>query len=70
VAKKKPDPNEPMEHHNIADFLRGKSSKILRHLSEEDKTSFIHKNGKPLVVVMSNERYERMKRAGVDINDY
>jgi len=70
VPEKKLDPKEPMEHHNIAEFLRGQSSIILRRLSEEDKTSFIHKNGKPLVVVMSNERYERMKRAGVDINDY
>lgn len=60
----------PMEHHNMADFLRGQSSKILTSLSNEDKTAFILKNGKPLAVVMSNERYERLLKAGIDINDY
>lgn len=29
----------PMEHHNMADFLRGQSSKILSSLSKEDKNS-------------------------------
>lgn len=60
----------PMEHHNMSDFLRGQSSKILTSLSNEDKTAFILKNGKPVVVVMSNERYERLLKAGIDINNY
>ena len=59
----------PMEHHNMADFLRGQSSKILSSLSKEDKTAFILKNGKPIAVVMSNERYERLLKAGIDINE-
>lgn len=63
-------PLVPMEHHNIGDFLRGQSSKILTAISEEDKTAFVLKNGKPLVVVMSNERYTRLLEAGVDINEY
>lgn len=63
-------PKVPMEHHNIADFLRGQSSKILTRLSNEDKTAFIQKNGKPIVVVMSNERYERLLKNGIDINEY
>lgn len=60
----------PMEHHNIGDFLRGQSSKILTAISEEDKTAFVLKNGKPLVVVMSNDRYTRLLKAGIDINEY
>ncbi len=60
----------PMEHHNIGDFLRGQSSKILTSLAESDKTAFVLKNGKPIAVVMSNERYERLLKAGIDINDY
>jgi len=59
-----------MEHHNMAEFLRGQSSKILTRLSQEDKTAFIQKNGKPIVIVISNDRYERMLKEGVDINDY
>lgn len=63
-------PKEPMEHHNIGDFLKGQSSKILTSIADADKTAFVLKNGKPIVVVMSNERYGRLLKAGIDINDY
>ena len=58
----------PMEHFNIGEFNRGQSSKLIRGLVEEDKTAFILKNGKPLAVVMSYERYERVVARGIDIN--
>ena len=61
---------EPMEHHNIGDFLKGQSSKILTSIADSDKTAFILKHGKPIVVAMSNVRYERLLKAGIDINDY
>ena len=59
----------PMEHFNIGEFNRGQSSKLIRGLAEEDKTAFILKNGKPLAVVMSYERYERLLAKCIDIND-
>ena len=31
---------------------------------------FVCKHGKPIVVVMSNERYERLLKADIDINEY
>ena len=60
----------PMEHLNIGEFNRGQSSKLIRSLSEEDKAAFILKNGKPLAVVISYKRYERMLAANVDIMDF
>ena len=60
----------PMEHYNMSDFLRGQASKIITAVAEEDKTGFILKNGKPLAIVMSNDRYERLLKAGIDINEY
>ncbi len=60
----------PMEHLNIAEFNRGQSSKLIRGLVADDKTAFIQKNGKPIAVVMSNARYERLLKKGVDINEY
>ncbi len=66
VSKKN---KSPMEHLNIAEFNRGQSSKIIRNLVEEDKTAFIQKNGKPIAVVMSYERYLRMYEAGIDISE-
>ena len=59
----------PMEHFNIGEFNRGQSSKIIRTLVEQDKTAFIQKNGKPIAVVMSYERYQRLFEKGIDINE-
>jgi prevent-host-death family protein len=59
-----------MEHLNIAEFNRGQSSKLLRELVEADKTAYILKNGKPMAVVMSYERYQRLCKEGIDINGY
>lgn len=60
----------PMDHLNIGEFNRGQSSKLIRGLATEDKTAFIQKNGKPIAVMMSYERYQRMFEQGIDINDY
>jgi prevent-host-death family protein len=71
VADKKANPKVPiMEHLNIAEFNRGQSSKLLRELVEADKTAYINKNGKPMAVVMSYARYQRLCEEGVDINEY
>ncbi|PLT74697.1 prevent-host-death protein [Mediterraneibacter gnavus] len=59
-----------MEHLNIGEFNRGQSSKLIRGLVEADKTAFIQKNGKPIAVVMSYERYQRMFEQGLDINEF
>jgi PHD/YefM family antitoxin component YafN of YafNO toxin-antitoxin module len=56
-----------MEHINIGELNRGQSSKIIRNLVGEDKTAFIQKNGKPVAVIISYERYQRMFESGIDI---
>ncbi len=60
----------PIEHMNIGEFNRGQASKLIRSLVEKDKTAFIQKNGKPMAVVISYERYQRMFEKGIDINDF
>lgn len=60
----------PMEHLNIGEFNRGQSSKLIRGLVEKDSTAFILKNGKPIAVLLSYERYERLLQEGIDINNY
>ena len=59
-----------MDFYNMSDFLRGQSSKIITKLFEEDKAAFVLKNGRPLAVLMSIERYERLMKAGIDITEY
>ena len=61
---------QPMEFYNMSDFLRGQSSKLITGLSEEDKTAFVLKNGKPVAILISHDRYERLLRAGIDIPEY
>ncbi len=60
----------PMEHLNIGEFNRGQSSKLIRNLAENDQTVIIQKNGKPIAVMISYERYERLLNLGIDINEY
>ena len=59
-----------MEHLNIGEFNRVQSSKLIRNLVEEDKAAFIQKNGKPIAVVISYERYQRMFEKGIDISEF
>ena len=61
---------KPMEHYNMSDFLRGHASQIITKVSEQDTTGYVLKHGKPMVVIISNERYESLLRAGIDINEY
>ena len=61
---------KPMEFHNMTDFLKGQASKIITNLSTKDNTAFILKNGKPLAVLISHERYERLLEAGIDITEF
>lgn len=60
----------PIEHLNIGEFNRGQASKIIRNLVEEDKTAFIQKNEKPIAVLLSYERYQRIFEKGIGINDF
>lgn len=70
MVEKKTKPKVPMEHLNIAEFNRGQSSKLIRSLVTDDKAAFIQKNGKPIAVVMSYARYERLLKEGIDINEH
>ncbi len=60
----------PMEHYNMSDFLKGQSSKIMTTISEKDHSGYVLKHGKPIVVIISNDRYERLLKKGIDINEY
>lgn len=59
-----------MDFYNMSDLLRGQSSKIITKLSEEDEAAFVLKNGRPMAVLMSIDRYERLMKVGIDITDY
>lgn len=59
-----------MQHWNIAEFNRGQSSKLIRELVQKDDVALIQKNGKPIAVVISYERYQRMFEKEIDITEF
>lgn len=66
---KKKEPIKEKELYNITEFNRGQASKIIRKISEEDETALVLKHGKPLAVVISIEKYNRLLGMGTDLKD-
>ena len=56
-----------MTLYNISMFLKGQASRIMTRLSSHDEVALVLKNGKPLVVVISYERYKRLSDQGIDL---
>ncbi|QZO76312.1 type II toxin-antitoxin system Phd/YefM family antitoxin [Helcococcus kunzii] len=69
MSKKKVTPIEDKTLYNIAEFNRGQASKIIRRISEEDETALVLKHGKPLAVVISIDKYNRLLEQGTDLKD-
>jgi len=70
LADKNTKPKVPMEHLNIGEFNRGQASKLIRALAENDSAAYVNKNGKPIAVIISHDRYKRLMEVGIDVNDY
>lgn len=68
-SKKKTNSIEDKTLYNIAEFNRGQASKIIRKISEEDETALVLKHGKPLAVVISIEKYNRLLGMDTDLKD-
>ncbi len=55
------------DNHTITEFLRGKASQIFDSVSESDSVVIVNKNSRPQNVIISYERYKRLKENGADI---
>ncbi len=51
------------EYHSVTELLRGQASKIITDVKNEDKVVIINKQNKPQAVVISYERYKRLKES-------
>ena len=66
MAKKKATPNvNPDEA--ITSFQKGQASRIFREVKDRDKVLIVNKQNKPQNVVISYERYLRLREEGADI---
>ena len=51
----------------ITEFLKGQASKIFDEVAEHDTVVIVNKHSKPQNVVISYERYKRLKEDGADL---
>lgn len=55
------------DHHQMTEFSRGQASKIFDDVAKNDKVVLVNKNSKPQNIIISYERYCRLKENGADI---
>lgn len=55
------------ENHTATEFLRGQASKIFEDVAEKDQVVIVNKNSRPKNVIISYDRYKRLKENGADI---
>lgn len=67
VAKRR---KVPMRHINIGDLSRGQASRLIKEVAEKDEPAYVLRYGKPIAVVISNERYERLMSEGIDPREH
>lgn len=67
VAKKKATSNVNPDYEAITSFQKGQASRIFKEVREQDKVLIINKQNKPQNVVISYERYIRLREEGADI---
>lgn len=69
LLRKKKEPIKEKTLYNIAEFNRGQASKIIRRISEEDETALVLKHGKPIAVIISIDKYNKLLELGTDLKD-
>lgn len=55
------------ENHTATEFLRGQASKIFEDVAKKDQVVIVNKNSRPRNVIISYDRYKRLKENGADI---
>lgn len=67
MAKKKASSNVNPDYVAITSFQKGQASRIFKEVKERDKVLIVNKQNKPQNVVISYERYLRLREEGADI---
>lgn len=67
MGKQKKTARKDPIYKTMTEFLRGQASKIFEEVTEGDETVIVNKNSKPHTVVISYERYKKLRDEGADI---
>ena len=54
-------------HHQMTEFLRGQAARIFDDVAKKDEVVLVNKNSKPQNIIISYDRYCRLKENGADI---
>lgn len=55
------------EYEGITAFQKGKASKLFKKVVDEDQILIVSKQNKPQNVIISYDRYLRLKKQGIEI---
>ena len=59
--------NTTPEYEGITAFQKGQASKLFKKVVEEDQILIVDKQNKPQTVIISYDRYLRLKISGVEL---
>ena len=55
---------------NIGDLSQGQASRLIKEVADKDEPAYVLRYGKPIAVLISNERYERLMDEGIDPSEH
>lgn len=55
------------EYRSMTEFLRGQASRIFSEVKDHDKVIIVNKQNRPHAVIISYERYKRLKETDTEI---
>ena len=56
-----------LDYESVTPFLKGQASRIFKDVADKDKVLIVQKQNKPQNVIISYERYKKLKNEGADI---
>lgn len=57
------------EYEGITSFQKGQAARLFKKVADEDQILIVNKQNKPQNVIISYERYLRLKKQGIDLFD-
>lgn len=59
-----------MRHISTGDLSCGQASRLIKELADTDESTYVLRYRKPIAVVISNERYERLMSEGINPSEH
>lgn len=67
MAKYKANKTVTPEYEGITSFQKGQAARLFKRVVDEDQVLIVNKQNKPQNVIISYERYLRLKSQGIDL---